>query len=209
MEDAIPQGVPAGGQQTGHEDTTISVRGLVIAAFGLVATVVVCQLVLAWWLRGFKAEENKAEMLHPGRQEIDVVQFPQPRLQESPPVELVQMVREEKARIASYGWVDPKAGIARIPVDRAMEILAEKGLPRVAAPPPTAGRRRTRPSPRPGSARRPGRPRTSLRLRRKRISRGPNRSKAGSHETTYPAADSGLRRSPHPVPLPGGARATG
>ena len=139
MEDAIPQGIPAGGLQTGHEDTTIPVRGLVIAAISLVVTVVVCQLVLAWWLRGFKAEENKAEMLHPGRQEIDVAQFPQPRLQESPPVELVQMVREEKARITSYGWVDPKAGIARIPVDRAMEILAEKGLPKVAAPPPTAG----------------------------------------------------------------------
>ena len=30
-----------------------------------------------------------------------------------------------------------KAGIARIPVDRAMEILAKKGLPRVPAPPPT------------------------------------------------------------------------
>ncbi len=139
MEDAIPQGVPAGGLETGHEDTTIPVRGIVIAAISLVVTVVVCQLVLAWWWRTFKAEENKAEMLHPGRQEIDVAQFPQPRLQESPPVELVQMVREEKARIASYGWVDPKAGIARIPVDRAMEILVEKGLPKVAAPPPTEG----------------------------------------------------------------------
>ena len=42
------------------------------------------------------------------------------------------MMREERARIASYGWVDKKAGIARIPVDRAMDILAQKGLPKVA-----------------------------------------------------------------------------
>jgi hypothetical protein len=139
VEDAIPQGIPAGGLQTGHEDTTIQVRGLVIAAGILVGMIVVCQVVLAWWMWDFKAEEKKAEALHPGRKDIDVAQFPRPRLQESPPVELVDMMREERARISSYGWIDKKAGIARIPVDRAMEILAQKGLPRVPAPPPTAG----------------------------------------------------------------------
>ncbi len=137
MEDAIPQGVPGGGQQTGHENTTIRVRRLLISAGVLVAMVVVSQLVLALWMGGFKAEERKLEALHPGRQDIDVGEFPQPRLQESPPVELVQMMREERERVASYGWVNRKAGVARIPVDRAMEILAKKGLPRVPAPPPT------------------------------------------------------------------------
>jgi hypothetical protein len=35
----------------------------------------------------------------------------------------------EDAALDSYGWVDKDAGIVRIPVDRAMEILAKKGLP--------------------------------------------------------------------------------
>ena len=39
------------------------------------------------------------------------------------------MREEERDRLSSYGWVDRKAGIARIPVDRAIEILAKKGLP--------------------------------------------------------------------------------
>ncbi len=48
-------------------------------------------------------------------------------------------MREERARVSSYGWIDKKAGIAHIPVDRAIDILAKKGLPRVAAKPPTPG----------------------------------------------------------------------
>jgi hypothetical protein len=139
VDDAIPQGIPGPGMQTGHEDTTIGVRGLFIAAGVLVGVVVVCQFVLWWWMRDFEHKEERLDALHPGRLAIDVDQFPSPRLQESPPVDLVQMNREERARIASYSWVDKKAGIARIPVDRAMDILAQKGLPKVPAPPPTEG----------------------------------------------------------------------
>ncbi len=139
MEDAIPQGVPGGGLQTGHEKTGIDARGLFISAGVLVATVFVCELVLKWWMDDFKVEEQKTNALHPSRQEIPVDRFPNPRLQESPPVDLVQVEREERARVSSYGWVDKKSGIARIPVDRAMDILAQKGLPKVAAKPPTPG----------------------------------------------------------------------
>jgi hypothetical protein len=35
----------------------------------------------------------------------------------------------------SYGWVDRAAGIVRMPIDRAMEVLAEHGLPTRAQPP--------------------------------------------------------------------------
>jgi hypothetical protein len=139
VEDAIPQGVPGGGLQTGHEQTTIQARGFVVGTIALVFIIAVCQLLLAWWMGRFHREEEWVNALYPGRHEIEVKQFPQPRLQESPPVDLVGMMREERARVSSYGWVDKKAGIARIPVDRAMDILAQKGLPRVVAPPPTPG----------------------------------------------------------------------
>jgi hypothetical protein len=139
VEDAIPQGIPAGGLQTGHEKTTIEVGPLLISAVVLAAVIVVCQFVLLWWMRDMRTEEVENKALHPGRQEIPVEDFPQPRLQKRPPVELSEINREERIRTSSYGWVDKKAGIARIPVDRAIEILAQKGLPRVAAPPPTPG----------------------------------------------------------------------
>jgi hypothetical protein len=40
-----------------------------------------------------------------------------------------EMRRTENARLQSYGWVDRTAGIARIPIDQAMELLATRGFP--------------------------------------------------------------------------------
>jgi hypothetical protein len=40
-----------------------------------------------------------------------------------------EMRRIENARLQSYGWIDQTAGIARIPIDKAMELLATRGLP--------------------------------------------------------------------------------
>lgn len=36
---------------------------------------------------------------------------------------------EEKELLAAYDWVDKKSGVVRIPITRAMEILAQRGLP--------------------------------------------------------------------------------
>lgn len=36
---------------------------------------------------------------------------------------------EETARLSNYGWVDREAGIAQIPVARAIDLIAESGLP--------------------------------------------------------------------------------
>src|SRR5205823_3522166 len=82
---------------------------------------------------------ERANALAPGRLAIDVDQFPDPRLQRDPESELAQVQEEQLSRIHSYGWVDRRAGIARIPVDRAMDILARTGLPKVPAPAPVAG----------------------------------------------------------------------
>jgi hypothetical protein len=41
----------------------------------------------------------------------------------------------QRERLGSYGWVDRKAGVVRIPIDRAMELSAQGVRPRVSAPP--------------------------------------------------------------------------
>ena len=46
-----------------------------------------------------------------------------------PRVDLARLKKQELDRLNRYGWVDRKAGIAHIPIDRAMDILAETGLP--------------------------------------------------------------------------------
>jgi hypothetical protein len=39
----------------------------------------------------------------------------------------------QESQLNSYGWVDEKAGVAHIPIERAMELLVERGLPVVPA----------------------------------------------------------------------------
>jgi hypothetical protein len=44
------------------------------------------------------------------------------------PVEDYQRLREEEAqRLREYQWIDREDGIARIPIERAMELILERG----------------------------------------------------------------------------------
>lgn len=52
-----------------------------------------------------------------------------PRLQPDPPREKGQLEAYEAQQLTTYDWVDKESGIARIPVDRAIDILASSGLP--------------------------------------------------------------------------------
>jgi hypothetical protein len=36
---------------------------------------------------------------------------------------------KQEDQLNSYGWVDEKAGVAHIPIERAMELIKERGLP--------------------------------------------------------------------------------
>lgn len=54
---------------------------------------------------------------------------PEPRLEPDPLAPLARLRAEEDAVLTTYGWVDRKAGTVRIPIDRAMENLVERGLP--------------------------------------------------------------------------------
>jgi hypothetical protein len=40
-----------------------------------------------------------------------------------------QFLLEQEKQLNSYGWVDEKAGVAHIPIERAMELTAQRGLP--------------------------------------------------------------------------------
>jgi hypothetical protein len=54
---------------------------------------------------------------------------PEPDLQVASSLDYQAMRAAEAAQLNSYRWVDREAGIAAIPIERAMEILAGRGLP--------------------------------------------------------------------------------
>jgi hypothetical protein len=139
VEDALPQGRPVAGARPDHASTTIQVRGLVLFAAALIGVGIGIQLLLGLVMRSLARSEDQFQELHPGHPVLKVDRFPTPRLQEHPAIDLERMREEERRRINVYGWVDPKAGIAHIPIHRAMDILARTGLPKVPAPPPVEG----------------------------------------------------------------------
>jgi hypothetical protein len=59
----------------------------------------------------------------------DIRKFPQPRLESDETTEINAFRLQEEQTLNSYGWVDEQAGVVRIPIDRAMALVAQRGLP--------------------------------------------------------------------------------
>jgi hypothetical protein len=55
--------------------------------------------------------------------------FPEPSLESTERTEINDFRMREEMTLNSYGWVDEKAGTVRIPIERAMQLVAERGLP--------------------------------------------------------------------------------
>jgi hypothetical protein len=54
---------------------------------------------------------------------------PAPRLQVTPALDL-EAFRAARAReLETYGWIDRDAGTVRVPIERAIDLVLEKGLP--------------------------------------------------------------------------------
>ena len=101
-----------------------------IALFGIALTaVIVAAVVITSLLIHFKAAEHSRQETPVPRLAQEREATPGPRLQVDANKDLRQMRAGEEAVLNSYGWVDKDAGIVRIPIQRAMEILTKQGLP--------------------------------------------------------------------------------
>ncbi len=55
--------------------------------------------------------------------------FPAPQLEIDERGQLDKIRIDEAQTLSSYDWIDQKAGTVRIPIDRAMDLIAQRGLP--------------------------------------------------------------------------------
>jgi hypothetical protein len=60
-----------------------------------------------------------------------------PKLVASEPLVLAEFRAQEQAFLESDGWVEKDKGIVRMPIDAAMRIVAERGLPQFPGPEPS------------------------------------------------------------------------
>src|SRR5215469_8747920 len=55
--------------------------------------------------------------------------FPEPQLEIDERTELNKVRLSEEDRLSTYDYIDKDAGTVRIPIDRAMDLLVQRGLP--------------------------------------------------------------------------------
>ena len=128
---------PASG---GHEPDAASPRPILIGALGLGLLLALGVLIPTLLQPLFLARE--ARQSAPANPLVDGTsprRPPTPRLQTNPWRDIAELRASEDAILQSYGWVDRKGGVVRIPIDRAMDLVA-RGSGSAAAP-ATGGQR--------------------------------------------------------------------
>ena len=122
----------------GHEETDADIAPLVkFAVFLTVLTLVTAALTAGFYKFLDSREQVEKAPRYPLAQGVERPLPPAPRLQTYPFDDVKGLRREEARLLEHYSWIDKNAGTVRIPVSRAIELLAEKGLPHRAAAPMT------------------------------------------------------------------------
>jgi hypothetical protein len=113
-----------------HETSDVEARGIVGFAVGLVLTGIAIHLAVSLLFGYFTAREAaRAPSQFPLAAGRASQTPPEPRLQTNPRQDLLDLRAAEDAVLRSYGWVDKKAGVVRIPIDEAMKLTVKRGLP--------------------------------------------------------------------------------
>jgi hypothetical protein len=122
---------PAAIDQPGveHEESDVNIRAIFV--FGAVLTAVAIVIHLAvWGLFAYFESRAAAGAVRQYPLAGDEPRLPpEPRLQTAPRLDLQALRRSEDAVLTTYSWVDRGAGIVRIPIDEAMRLTVERGLP--------------------------------------------------------------------------------
>jgi len=132
----------------GHEVSDLRIGPIVWFLIGLAIATIVIGLLVVGLFDAFESREEKSKAatspLSSERQKLP----PEPRLQlapsteeqlerklppdikkDSPLQEMKRLREQENEKLTSYGWVDEKAGVVRIPIEEAKKRLLEKGIP--------------------------------------------------------------------------------
>ena len=127
---------------THHGDRDINVKVIVLAGIACVVFAVLMHTGIWWLFKDYRADARRAEP--PRLSYATKVQGPPanfPRLQDgvvtpTPADWDKQWKAIEAKRETEYAWIDRQHGVVRIPIDQAMNIVEEEGLPARTSPVP-------------------------------------------------------------------------
>ena len=118
------------GGHAGYETTDADIRPLIrFAVFLTLITLSIAAATVGFYSFLDAREERDKAPRYPLTAGVERPMPPAPRLQTYPFDDIKALRREDAQQVDHYGWVDKNAGTVRIPVSRAIELLAERGLP--------------------------------------------------------------------------------
>jgi len=124
----VEANVPSKSPDAGHELSDLSPKKIALCAIALTLTIIAALAVTYALFQHFLSVATKTEAV-PSPLSYTREPTPEPHLLVNPGQDLKTMRAEEDKILNSYDWVDREKGIVRIPIDRAIEIIAQRGLP--------------------------------------------------------------------------------
>ncbi len=115
----------------GHEVRDLSVRGILWFGVGLLA-MGACALIVSTAVLVVSSKQGGISYQYPPANLNNApapTLPPEPRREAVPGEQLQQLRSHEDQLLNTYGWIDQKAGTVHIPIDRAMDLLLQRGLP--------------------------------------------------------------------------------
>ena len=113
-----------------HEESDVNIRAILGFGAGMIVVGIVLALAVFVLFGYFNSRESaKVAPEYPLAAAPESRLPPEPRLQINPREDLQSLRANEDATLSGYGWVDKNAGIVRIPIDQAMKLTLQRGLP--------------------------------------------------------------------------------
>jgi hypothetical protein len=131
-EQRLPSGVDAEDLAAGYERSDMRPAVLLAGAIGLAVAmlgVLVAVTLFETVITGVPPSVGAPSDLIGGLAAAPRPTPPPPALEAQPGQSLRPYMAAEEAKLNSYRWVDRSAGIAAMPIDRAMDLIAQRGVP--------------------------------------------------------------------------------
>jgi hypothetical protein len=113
-------------EDIGHERRDINVSAVAIFILILELTMFSCCVLGMVFHKGY-LYWMKVSAVRVSSMSQYISDAPEPRLQVNPSADMQTYRDEQNALVTSYGWIDTQKGIVRLPIERAKELMAERG----------------------------------------------------------------------------------
>ena len=126
----IEYGPTPPGAKYEHTDIDVAV-GYKFALWLTVAMLISIAIVYGafWFFEGQAKSANELAQKYPLAATMPAKAPPSPNLQTQPFQDVYQLREAENKKLTEYGWVDKDGGVTHLPIDRAMEVMLQRGFP--------------------------------------------------------------------------------